>query len=61
MKRMFFLAAALSLVATAHADVKLPAILNEGMVLQRNAPIKFWGWADEGEQVTVEFLGQRKR
>ena len=60
MKRMFFLAAALSLAATAHADVKLPAILNEGMVLQRSAPLKFWGWADEGEQVTVEFLGQKK-
>jgi len=60
MKRIFLLAAALTLAVTAHADVKLPAILNESMVLQRNAPLKFWGWADEGEQVTVEFLGQKK-
>ncbi|WP_394795251.1 sialate O-acetylesterase [Armatimonas sp.] len=60
MKRMLILAASVAIAATAHADVKLPAILNEGMVLQRSAPLKFWGWADEGEQVSVEFLGQKK-
>ncbi|MBB6053194.1 sialate O-acetylesterase [Armatimonas rosea] len=60
MKRLLFLAATVALATAAHADVKLPAILNEGMVLQRSAPLNFWGWADDGEQVTVEFLGQKK-
>ncbi|MDE0865371.1 MAG: 9-O-acetylesterase [Rubripirellula sp.] len=36
-----------------HCDVKLPAVLDSHMVLQRNAPIHFWGWADVGEKVTV--------
>ncbi len=60
MKRLFFLAATVALAATAHADVKLPAVLSEGMVLQRSTPLKFWGWADDSEQVSVEFLGQKK-
>lgn len=58
-KRLLGLSMALALAGAASADVKLPAVLSEGMVLQRNAPLRFWGWADEGEKVTVEFFGQR--
>lgn len=35
------------------ADVKLPAVFNHHMVLQRQRPIVIWGWADPGEAVTV--------
>lgn len=41
------------------ADVKLPGVFSENMVLQRDLPLTFWGWADENEQVTVEFQGQK--
>ncbi|MDE0167876.1 MAG: sialate O-acetylesterase [Bryobacterales bacterium] len=41
------------------ADVRLPQILSDRMVLQRGAPIRVWGWADAGERVTVLFAGQR--
>ena len=41
------------------ADVRLPQILSDHMVLQRDAPIRVWGWADAGERVTVLFAGQR--
>lgn len=37
------------------AEVKLPHIIGSGMVLQRDMPIPIWGWADPGEEVTVEF------
>ncbi len=37
----------------AAADVKLPRLVSDGMVLQRDKPISLWGWADDGEQVTV--------
>jgi sialate O-acetylesterase len=57
---MLLLSLAMLLPGTASADVRLPAIIAEGMVLQRNAPLRFWGWADDGESVTVEFLGQKK-
>jgi sialate O-acetylesterase len=48
--------------------VKVPAIgeglcvsnvFQTNMVVQRDKPIHVWGWADPGEQVTVEFAGQR--
>lgn len=39
----------------AEAKVKLPSILSDGMVLQRERPVKIWGTADEGEEVTVVF------
>lgn len=44
---------------SAQADVKLPAIFADHMVLQRDQKVPVWGWADEGEKVTVEFGGQK--
>lgn len=38
------------------AKVKLPALISDGMVLQREQPIKVWGTADAGESVQVKFL-----
>jgi sialate O-acetylesterase len=43
---------------TARAEVRLPGIFSEGMVLQRSMPVRIWGWADEGERVVVSFRGQ---
>ncbi|MCX6132914.1 MAG: sialate O-acetylesterase [Ignavibacteriales bacterium] len=39
------------------AQVKLPRLISDGMVLQRDARVKVWGWAARGEKVTVKFLG----
>ena len=35
------------------ADVKLPAVLDSHMVIQRDAPVRIWGHADAGETVAV--------
>ncbi len=40
--------------------LSLARIFNHHMVLQRGRPIKVWGWADEGQQITVTFAGQTK-
>lgn len=40
-------------VLPAQADVRLPKIFGDHMVLQRQAPIRLWGWADPSEQVTA--------
>jgi sialate O-acetylesterase len=40
------------------AKVKLPRLISNGMVLQRDVPLKIWGWADAGEKVKIEFLGK---
>jgi len=45
---------------SSNADVRLPNVLNSNMVLQRDMPVPIWGWADEGEKVTVSFAGQKK-
>lgn len=37
----------------AAADVKLPRLVSDGMILQRDKPITLWGWADDAEQVSV--------
>ena len=37
----------------AHAEVALPNIFGDNMVLQRDMPIPIWGWAAAGEEVTV--------
>ncbi|MEN9575208.1 MAG: hypothetical protein RL514_3063 [Verrucomicrobiota bacterium] len=51
--------AVLVTTSAVRADVKLPGLFSDHMVLQRDLPLTFWGWADEGEMVTVEFQGQK--
>jgi sialate O-acetylesterase len=48
------------LSGSALADVRLPAIFSDHMVLQRNAHVSIWGWADVGEDVTVSIAGQTR-
>ena len=54
------LAAAAAVSGSAVAEVRLPRIFGDGMVLQQQAPVPVWGWAKEGERVTVSFAGQKK-
>jgi sialate O-acetylesterase len=37
----------------ARAEVKMPAIFGDHMVLQRNGAVPVWGWADAGEEILV--------
>ncbi len=46
------------LASAAHADVKLPAIFSDHMVLQQDTTVPVWGWADPGEGVTVSIGNQ---
>jgi sialate O-acetylesterase len=48
-----FAALAVTGLTPARADVKLPAIFGDHMVLQRDQPDRIWGWAEAGEEVTV--------
>jgi sialate O-acetylesterase len=45
--------------APALADVRLPSVFGDHMVLQRELAIPVWGWADAGERVVVELADQR--
>jgi sialate O-acetylesterase len=46
--------------ATAVADIKLPALISDNMVLQQGRQVAIWGTADAGEQVTVS-MGEQKQ
>lgn len=37
------------------AEVRLPKVFSDHMVLQQGKPIQVWGWAATGETVTVQF------
>ena len=51
----FFISFALS----AFAEVKLPAIFSDHMVLEGGEHVPVWGWAKPEEKVTVEISGQK--
>ncbi len=40
------------------ADVKLPAIISDHMVLEKSAKVPIWGKADPGEEVTLTLNGK---
>jgi sialate O-acetylesterase len=42
----------------ARGEVRLPHMLSDHAVLQRQMPVHIWGWAETGEKVTVSFHGQ---
>jgi sialate O-acetylesterase len=63
MKTQFFFALYVGLAFFAppffvSAEVKLPSILGNHMVLQQGEPVPIWGWAEEGEKVSVSFHGK---
>ncbi len=49
----------LALAALACADVRLPALISDHMMLQRGVPVRIWGWAAPGENVSVSFQSQK--
>ncbi len=51
--------ATLSVNQTVLGQIKLPAIVRDSMVLQRNSEINVWGWAKKGEKVSIKFKGKK--
>jgi sialate O-acetylesterase len=46
--------------ALARAEVKLPALFSDHMVMQADTPVPVWGWAKAGEEVTVAVGAESK-
>ena len=40
------------------AQIRVPRLVSDGMVLQREIPIRIWGFGAPGEKVTVKFDGE---
>lgn len=49
------------LSVSAVAELKLPAVIGDHMVLQRNQPITIWGWADADAPVEVSLDTQTRK
>lgn len=55
MKKIFSLIfLGISLNYITNAQLRLPAIMSSGMVLQQNDSVTLWGWANPGEKVFVK-------
>ncbi|WP_416440363.1 sialate O-acetylesterase [Leeuwenhoekiella sp. A16] len=56
-----FITAVLLLLTTATsiAEVRLPKLISDGMVLQRDRKLPVWGWADANEKITITFNGKK--
>ena len=53
-KHLFFLI--FWIFQPAAAQVRLPQLISDGMVLQRDVPVKIWGWAAPTEKLTIDFI-----
>jgi sialate O-acetylesterase len=38
-----------------YGNIRLPVLISDGMVLQRDSKINIWGWASPGEKVSIRF------
>jgi len=55
---LFYAVCTLALPLTSVAAVQLPNLFSDHAVVQRDRPVRIWGWARAGEMVTVRFHGQ---
>jgi len=51
----------LSTVSAVEADISLPTLFGDHMVLQQKKAVPVWGWAEPGEEVRVEDQGLSKK
>tara|TARA_R110001592_G_scaffold68955_3_gene211462 strand:- start:1450 stop:3399 length:1950 start_codon:yes stop_codon:yes gene_type:complete len=56
--KKYFVALFFAFSLFANANVQLPLLFSDGMVLQRDKPIPVWGWADANEKIEVHFNNQ---
>ena len=57
-KLLFLLVFGFALAPVLRAELKLPAIIGDHMVLQQNQSDPIWGWDTPGTKITVSFAGQ---
>ena len=58
-KAILFLMIILFAWYSSNAEIRLPRLISDGVVLQRDAKVKLWGWASPNETVTLTF--QKKK
>lgn len=60
-KRLLALVCLLAVAFSLDAEVRLPSVLGDNMVLQRNSEVNLWGWAKPRKTVRIRTSWNRKR
>ena len=53
-KKLFVLLFVVIVKLSAYAQVKLPALVGNNMVLQQNEKVNLWGWAAPNEKIKIQ-------
>lgn len=59
LKKYFLFSISLLIISTAFCQVRLPKLISDGMVLQRDTKIKIWGWAAPNEKIAIDFINKK--
>ncbi len=57
--KLFAIAISILVCITASANIKLPVLISDGMILQRDTRLKIWGWGAPGEKLVLTFNGNK--
>lgn len=60
-KNSLLLLVYLLISTVAFSQVRLPKLISNGLILQRDAKVKVWGWAAANEKITIEFLNKKHK
>ncbi len=62
-KKRLYIVFILSIVLgqSVFAEVRLPALISNGMILQRDIRLKIWGWASAGEKISLLFSSNKDK
>ena len=55
MKRIVSILSLILLFQSSFAQVKLPRLVRDSMILQRDTKIKIWGWSSPNEKIKINF------
>jgi sialate O-acetylesterase len=57
----FLLLLSVVLTPAVRADPRMPHLFSDHMVLQRDMPVRVWGWADPNESIEVTLAGMSQK
>src|SRR5689334_14998707 len=54
-KRFVIMLCSFLLLQSSFSQVRLPRLIRDSMIVQRDSKIKIWGWAAPGEKIKITF------
>jgi sialate O-acetylesterase len=56
--RIFILSLFFCSCLSTYSQIRLPKLISDGMILQRETQTRLWGWASPGEKISLKFKDQ---